>query len=235
MPRRAQARALLLLVTASGGCTDVVPTVVSGDRIPIRTEMVELHLPFSAFASDLRTHAGFGSASELAVPIVANQWAGELDAHLLIQFGELPRTISVLPPGATSGAQADSTFHAVRGEVVLRWDTTAVAVTSSFRLEAEAILTDWDPRTATWELAADTLGGSSPWPRARRRAGTRARLLQLGARRDGHGNCAPRLGDRRRVDRPGAAGAGPPGPDDDGGVAPELGWRRPAGSAFAPK
>lgn len=164
MPRRVQARALLLLVTASAGCTDVVPTVVSGDRIPIRTETVELRLPFSAFASDLRTYAGFGSASELAVPIVANQWAGELDAHLLIQFGELPRTISVLPPGATSGAQTDSTFRAVRGEVVLRWDTTAVAVTSSFGLEAEAILTDWDPRTATWELAADTLGGSSPWP-----------------------------------------------------------------------
>ena len=162
MPRRAAALALLLAVAS--GCTDIVPTFVSGERVPIQTATVEVRLPFSAFATDLQTHAGFGSTAQLPSPIVANRWGGELDANLLIRFGGLPATISVLPPGATSGAQADSTFQAVRGEVVLRWDTTTVAVTSSFRLEAEAILTDWDPRTATWELAADTLGGSVPWP-----------------------------------------------------------------------
>ncbi len=164
-PPREQALAVLLLAVAPG-CTDVVPTVVSGDRIPIRTETVEVHLPFSAFATDLQTHAGFGSAAEIPSPMLANRWGGELDANLLIRFGGLPATISVFPPGVTSGAQTDSTFHAVRGEVVLRWDTSTVAVTSSFDFEAEAILTDWDPRTATWEFAADTVGGSTPWPEA---------------------------------------------------------------------
>ena len=163
MSSRVRASALLLLAAASA-CEDVSPTVVSGERIPIRAETVEVRLPFEAFASDLGSHSGFGSAAEVIRPIVASRWAGELDAHLMVRFGELPAAISVLPPGATSGAQTDTAFQAVRGEVVLRWDTASVAVTSSFDLELEAVLTGWDPATATWELAADTLGGSVSWP-----------------------------------------------------------------------
>ncbi len=164
MSSRVRGASALLLLAAAPACEDVSPTVVSGERIPIRAETVEVRLPFEAFASELRSHLGFGSAAELARPIVASRWAEELDAHLMVRFGELPAAISVLPPGATSGAQTDTDFHAVRGEVVLRWDTTGVAVTSSFDLEAEAVLTGWDPATATWELAADTLGGSMSWP-----------------------------------------------------------------------
>ena len=163
MSSRVRASALLLLAAAPA-CEDVSPTVASGERIPIRAETVEVRLPFEAFASELRSHLGFGSAAEVIRPIVASRWAGELDAHLMVRFGGLPATISVLPPGATSGAQADTAFHPVRGEVVLRWDTTGVPVTSSFDLEAEAVLTGWDPATATWEFATDTLGGPVSWP-----------------------------------------------------------------------
>ncbi len=154
---------IALALLAVSGCTDAVPTSDDGDRIPVQAETVEVRLSFSSFARDLQSFSGFGSPADLPVPIVANQWAGELESRLLVRFAPLPEVINVLPPGATTGAEPDSTFQPVSARVVLRMDTLDVG-SEPFDFSADAILSPWHPETASWEVAVDTLGGVTEWP-----------------------------------------------------------------------
>ncbi len=156
---------VLLAGFSVSGCTDAVPTSDDGGLIPVSAETVEIRLPFSAFASDLRSFSGYGLPASLPVAIVAHEWAGELESRALLRFGLLPDVINVLPPGVEVGAIADSTFQPVSGKVIIRLDTLGLTSgPESFDLEADAILTSWHPETANWELAADTLGGRVEWP-----------------------------------------------------------------------
>ena len=155
---------VLLVLHGASGCTDETPT--SGDEglIPIDVLTVDIRLPFSSFAEELRSFSGFGSASELPEVLIAHQFAGELESRAMLAFGALPDMISVLPPGATTGALPDSSYEAAFGKVVIKLDTVGLAFESGFDLEAEAILTAWHAGTADWEFAVDTLGVSTLWP-----------------------------------------------------------------------
>jgi hypothetical protein len=157
---------ILSIFLAASGCTNAVPTSDDGNLIPVDAVTVEVHLPFASFARDLRSFSGFGSPADVPVTVLAHQWEGELESRALVRIDSLPDWIAVRLPGSSSPAvHADSMYQPVSGKVILRLDTLGLGG-ESFELEAGAVLTPWDPETANWEVASDTLGAVSPssWP-----------------------------------------------------------------------
>jgi hypothetical protein len=155
----------VLLLVAASACTDAVPTSSDRSQIPVDAETVEVELPFSAFAEDFRAYAGFASPSDLFEPLLAHEWEGALESRALLRFGPLPDLVNVAPPGG-GASQPDSFYVPVSGTVVIKFDTLQILGPASFHVEAGAIQNEWDPDTATWDLATDTLGGREPWPEA---------------------------------------------------------------------
>ena len=154
--------ALFALVTVSA-CTNAVPTSDNPDLISINAETVEVRLPLSLVSSGVQTLSGYGSPVELRTLDVAHEWDGVLESRVLLRFGSLPASINVMPPGSNT-AQPDSAYVPVSGTVVVRFDTLTVLGAPTFEAELSAVDTEWDAASATWEFAADTLGGSEPWP-----------------------------------------------------------------------
>lgn len=158
---------LLLAVGALSlaGCADEIPTALDEDRIPVSPTTVEVRVPFSEFGSNLQTFGGYGLASELGrqgIAFLAQDFEGILDARTLVRLSVFPRTIET--PDSTGTTRGDDDFTFVGGRVVVRFDTTATSVPGPVTLSAGSIQTEWDPTTATWELAVDTVGGEVPWP-----------------------------------------------------------------------
>jgi len=145
------------------GCSPTVPTSDDGSEIPIDIETVEVRLPFSEFASDFRTFSGFGSPSDLPLRIVAHEWQGELESHALFRFGSLPAAITVRPSGGGTPV-ADSAYTLVGGRITFTFDTLTASGSPRHDLSLGAVSTSWHAKTATWELAVDTLGNTVAWP-----------------------------------------------------------------------
>jgi len=164
---RALERGVLLMgaVLLIGGCENTVPTTGDRNEIPVESRSVELRLPFEAFASDFAEYSGFGRLSGLPGSVVAHAWRGDTDIHAMYRFLPPPRIVQVLPPGGTA-TQPDSLWVPSYGVVTLRLDTLEVRGTPPLQLHAERILSRWDPSTAGWELAVDTVGGRVSWGEA---------------------------------------------------------------------
>jgi hypothetical protein len=58
----------------------------------------------------------------------------------------------------------DSAYSVVGGRITLTFDTLTALGSPPYALTVGAVQTSWHPRTATWELAVDTLGNASAWP-----------------------------------------------------------------------
>lgn len=158
---------LLLAVGAVflAGCADEIPTALDEDRIPVSPTTVEVRIPFSEFGRDVQVFGGFGRASELGrqgVAFLAQDFGGVLDARTLARLGAFPRTIEVVDSTGTN--RGDDEFAMVGGRVVVRFDTTASGNPGAVTLSAGSIQTAWEPSTATWQLAVDTVGGEESWP-----------------------------------------------------------------------
>lgn len=130
--------------------------------IPVDAETVEILLPFSEFGRDFQVFGGFGSVSDLATPVVAHQFRGELESRALLRFRDTPEVIQVRPPGEENTVP-DSAFTPIGGRLVLRIDTLSFRPGEEVELEADAILAPWHPRSANWTSAVDTLGNRTPW------------------------------------------------------------------------
>jgi hypothetical protein len=143
------------------GCSTTIPTSDDGSEIPIDVETVEVRLPFSEWGSDFRTFSGFGSPADLAISILAHQWEGELESRALLRF-EGPAAINVRPPGG-GALVLDSAYAVVGGRITFKFDTLTMRGPPPYGITVGAVQTSWHPRTATWELAVDTLGNTSAW------------------------------------------------------------------------
>lgn len=152
----------MALCVAASGCTDATPTSDDGSLIPIEAETFEVELPFSEFAADLQTFSGFGDNADLARRYIAFEWGGDLEARTLVRFGELPESVNARPIGSGT-AQPDSMYVPVSGELVLQLDTASVRGPQIVSIHAEALESSWDPGSATWEFAVDTVGTRTPW------------------------------------------------------------------------
>lgn len=144
------------------GCQDELPTSVAEERFPQSPETVEVLIPFEEFGRDLQVFGGFGSPSDLPSGVVANEFGGALNARTLVRIGVYPNQITFRDSTGTERTETDPDF--VGGRVVIRFDTLASVLTGPVGIAAGAIAAPWDPPTATWTLAVDSLGVEEPWP-----------------------------------------------------------------------
>ena len=154
---------MLGFLTASA-CTDEIPTSDGGREIPVEAFTYEVTLPFDAFARDFQVFGGFGTQADLSGAVIAYRWGGELDARGLLRFGALPSTVTARPANGEEDETEESDYVAVSGQVVLRMDPDQVEGGPTFELEGGSTLADWHLRSASWEMAVDTVGDRREWP-----------------------------------------------------------------------
>jgi hypothetical protein len=153
--------AALMGLLAVSGCTDGTPTSGNENLIPA-AESFELLIPYSEFVGDLQVFGGFASAEALENPPVAHQYRGELEARALVRLASLPAWVPVPPPGG-GATQPDSAYTVTGGRIVLWMDTVRLGGVETVEVAAEPMEARWDPETANWTHAVDTLGDRTAW------------------------------------------------------------------------
>ena len=160
--RRVGARALgmLLVLPLLGGCGDESPTEAGGPLLPGEIRSFEVILEPGRYLIGDTAFSGYGEPFDVPYFIIANDFDGALDAHLLARF-ELPRTIAVVD---TAGVvRADSAPIYFRGEVLVLVDSIRSSTKGPVTLELLPIAEPWDGGTATWTLRIDSTGVRLPW------------------------------------------------------------------------
>jgi hypothetical protein len=171
---------LLPVVALAGmgvaGCTDQIPTSSDPGLIPVDAETFVVELPFAEFATDFRVDGGYGSARNLPAAILAlggpadtiaeaSGGLGSQDlsvSRALFQWGSLPATVNV-PPAGGGTTVSDSVWTVVGGELILRIDSARFSGAEEFEVRASALPESFDPATASWTNAVDTLGNRRAW------------------------------------------------------------------------
>ena len=147
------------------GCSDDVPTALEEDQLPVTPTTVEVRIPFSEFGRDVQVLGGFGRASELGQlgsAFVARDFGGTFDARTLVRLERFPESIETVD--STGTTRRDIDFAVTGGRIVVRFDSAASTNDGPVTLSAGSIATTWDPPSATWDLAVDTVGAEEPWP-----------------------------------------------------------------------
>lgn len=162
-PRRWAVGLLAATTLAVVACQEETPTGIGGS-LAASPVTVELELPWSVFASNLEVFGGYGVPSELGVGIVAEDFAGTLDAHTLVRIGLYPDRATVRD--TTGTARTDSLLTFEGGRFVAFMDTIASTATGPVTLRLGALQDEWQARTATWTAAIDTINDLRPWPEA---------------------------------------------------------------------
>lgn len=164
--------AALLLVGVFAGCADDTPTTIGGDLVPgggIRT--VEVILEPSQFLVEDTSLVGFIKPAESNFQLIAEDFGGILDAHALYRGGALPRAVTFRIRGDSVRNDTLPTFPS--GRLIVRTDSANSSGESAV-LALHGIVQEWDPRTATWELAFDSASRREPW---RQPGGTRSMVI----------------------------------------------------------
>lgn len=152
----------LLVLLALAACQDTLPTATDVDQVPVEATTVEVRIPFSDFARDVQVFGGFGLAAELVSGVLAQDFEGTVDARTLVRFGGYPLSFQARDTTGTTRTENEPVWSA--GRVVVHLDTLASVYGGPVTFSAGSIETPWHPPTATWTLAADTLGVQEPWP-----------------------------------------------------------------------
>lgn len=169
---RAGGAAFALAGLLLSACTDAVPTSSDPALIPVDAETFVVELPFSAFADAFRNDGGYGSARDLPAGILA-RGGTETDpgdggttlpaiSRVLLQWGPFPGAINILPSEGGAGIN-DTAWTVVGGELILRIDSARFSGGDLFDIDAFAMTEGFDPGTASWTLAVDTLGNRRSW------------------------------------------------------------------------
>ena len=155
-------RVLIALAAVFGAaCGDQTPTTVDDATFPVTVVTSEIHLSLDEFARATQVLGGFGRASDVANPVVASEFGEDrLDARTLVRFGPIPRSASVRDSAGTT--VTDSALVLVGGRAVLRFDTLA-APPGPVTLSASLMRERWDPASATFVHAVDSIGRQIPW------------------------------------------------------------------------
>jgi hypothetical protein len=158
-------RAICVLFAALlvGGCEDELPTAAGPDRFPpgSRLASVSALLPAPSFFHAYGQFEGYTDAADAHYLLAANQFDGGVNARILLRPSGWPDSLRVgnlvLP---------DTLLRYTGGELMMTVDTLASGAAGAVTLTLRELTQDWDDRTATWELAADTAGVQHPWAEA---------------------------------------------------------------------
>lgn len=173
---RMRSRSLFVLLAALAvtvaACSDETPTLSGPGEFPAGGRAVtrEVILPASRFFEVLGGFSGYTRASDASYAVVANQYGGELNAHALARFVGFPRTVTYLRNGVS---KTDAAFSFAESRLVLNVDSLATAG-RPFTLQVWEAAQRFDPRTATWTLAIDSVGEQVAFTEP---GGTRGALL----------------------------------------------------------
>lgn len=156
----------LLGLTALGvaACGDLTPTSVDPALLPEEPITVEVRIPWDQFGSDLASYGGYGSASAVGTGFAAHEFGGSLEARTLVTLGALPASASVRD--TTGTAVTDTDLRVLQGRVMAVVDTIGTVASGPVTLQIGMIGQAWDPTSATWDAALDTLGDTQPWTEA---------------------------------------------------------------------
>lgn len=161
----------ILLAAPLAACKDEPPSVTGPETFPGRPTTLEVVLPADSFVQGLGSFLGETGTHDVSYLLVANQFGGALNSHALAKLGTFPSTVTYTQGGTS---KTDSLFTYGAGRLVTRVDTLSSTSSGPIELQIWAAGQDWDPGTATWDLAVDTTGERTPWRQA---GGTRAVLL----------------------------------------------------------
>lgn len=167
IPAPALAAAALLTF---GGCTDEIPTAAR-DELVQPGVAVEITLPYDDFVTSTAVHGGYGRASQLGGGVVAHEFGPGpdeegvegpgLDAATLVRFAQFPPTITVVDTAGTNRIDTLPAFESA--EILVRFDTVGSILGGPVEITAHRVREDWDPVSADWDFAVDTLGAMVPW------------------------------------------------------------------------
>lgn len=141
------------------GCGDESPTEVGSDLLGEGLRTVRVVLDAPEFMVGDTTYDGFGSLNDVLFGMVADDFEGDMDAHLLFR---IVRPFQVTYEDAAGTAQTDS-LAAIRGgtlTVVVDSQSSAVGPISFEVLE---LTEEWDRGTVGWDLRVDTSAVAEPW------------------------------------------------------------------------
>lgn len=160
--RRGTAIAALGLVAVFGaGCEEQTPVSLDDQALPGSPITITVEIPWSEFASNLEVFGGYGSAEEIGQGVLAEDFAGTLDARTLMRIGSYPRVATV--QDTTGASRPDSTLTFLGGRFVAFFDTIESTNTAPVTLALGAMTEEWDQTTASWDFAVDTINDQRPW------------------------------------------------------------------------
>lgn len=144
-----------------------IPLAACGDEDPVglggllpgaAVRTVEVILEAPQFLEWDSVRPGLSRPAGAGYLVVAEDFGGAVDAHALVRFASLPRSVTYDSAGAT-----DTLPSFTGGEVVVRVDTVRTLASVPVRLALFSIGEAWDPRSATWALRVDSGGVELPW------------------------------------------------------------------------
>ena len=159
--------ALMLMPVA---CTDEIPTAAR-DELVQPGLAVEVTLPFEDFLTSTVVYGGYGRASQLGGGFIAHEFGPGpdeegvegtgLEAVTLVRFAHFPGTITTLD---SAGTNRNDTLPDYRsGTILVRFDTVGSVADGPIEIAAHSMTETWDPLSANWSFAVDTLGDVVPW------------------------------------------------------------------------
>ena len=154
--------ALGLAAMCMAACQEQTPTSLDENLLPEEPVTLEIELPWEDFASNLAVYGGYGAPWELGTGVLANAFAGTLDARTLVRFGAYPSVQQVRDTTGTTRPDSSLTF--LGGRLVTFFDTIASTNEGPVELSLGAIQEEWDVETVTWTIAVDTLNDERAWP-----------------------------------------------------------------------
>jgi hypothetical protein len=145
----------------AAGCSEQTPTSIGEDDFPAAPITVEIELPWAEFGSNLAVFGGYGRPSDLGTGVVANAYAGTLNARSLVRFGSYPAFASVRDTTGTTVTDTNLTFTG--GRLVAFFDRRSSSNTAAVDVTLGALQEAWHPRSANWTHAVDTIGVQQAW------------------------------------------------------------------------
>ena len=153
---------LLPLLTI--GCQEQIPVALDDQAVPGVPVSVTVEIPWTSFGSNVEVFGGYGSAEEIGSGVLAEDFAGTLNARTLMRIGAYPRIATVRD--TTGASRPDSTLTILGGRFVAFFDTIASTNTNPVRLALGATTEAWDMATTSWTYAVDTINDQRPWTEA---------------------------------------------------------------------
>lgn len=148
----------LFLVLSVAACKNEIPTALDDGFLPVEPVTMEVILPWSEFGTGTQVVGGFGHADEVGVGTIANAFGGTLNARTLLHL------VPQAPDSVNVDDATDTLTTIVGGWMLLRFDPDGSSNEGPVTVSVGRTSTHWDARSASWQMAVDSVDTQEPWP-----------------------------------------------------------------------